>query len=468
MIVKKNPSSFRDPSGSVFEDGDFIIRTVNNAYARDWSHIRDSGLLEKAGDRGMLLPIEELAPAGVVDDGNVRIMLRSRRLPFVSYPYEWSFSQLRDAALLTLDLHMLALGHGCVLKDASAYNIVFDGAKPVFIDTLSFEIRKDERPWEAYGQFCRHFLAPLALESYIGPDCGRFSRQWIDGIPLDLACAMLPKRALLQPALLTHLFAHSKMQSRYGDGMRHSDRVKKARLNARKMLYVAESLQSAVSGIRAPAGATEWVDYYSDTNYSAESMRAKENIVTAAAKKYGNKNLALDLGANDGHFSRIISPYFRTVIAADIDPGAVDAHYLQLGHSGVTNILPLVQDLTSPSPALGWNLGERASFLQRARADMLLALALCHHLYFTGGIPFAEMGIFFAGLLLPGGVLCVEFVPADDSQVQRLLAARSMETGPYNIENFCNALNGAGLKELDRRDIPGTKRTCLLFGKNWD
>lgn len=468
--MNRHPASFRDPSGSVYVDGQTIYRSINALYVEDWEHVRGSGLLEKAMKIGGMSEVREVpVPEGLVKKDRMKF-LQAERVPFVSYPYEWSFSQLKDAALLTLGLQRLALEHDCVLKDASAYNVLFNGSTPVFIDILSFEKWRDERPWEAYAQFCRHFLAPLALQAYVGPQCGLLSRQWIDGVPLDLTCAMLPGRARLSLGLTVHLFMHSKMQTRHADG-HQAGKAKTLRMTRQGMLDITDSLQSAVAALKPPSAKTEWGDYYEDTNYTAEAMRAKENIVVEAARSFAAKNerpeLAVDLGANNGRFSHLIAPYFSFVVASDIDPAAVEAHYLQLKKNGQqqNNVLPLIQDLTSPSPALGWNLRERASLIDRARADMVLALALCHHLHFTGGIPFAEMATFFKNMLRPGGLLLVEFVPADDSQVKRLLAARSVNLEHYTLESFSESLHLVGLKEISSQKIPGSGRTLLQFIK---
>ena len=126
-------------------------------------------------------------------------VLRPRELPLISYPYEWCFSQLREAALLTLELQRRALAAGMRLKDASAYNIQFDAGRPILIDTLSFEVGDPTQPWPAYRQFCEHFLAPLALMAYRDPRCGLMLRDFIDGIPVDLAARLMPGRTRLRP-----------------------------------------------------------------------------------------------------------------------------------------------------------------------------------------------------------------------------------------------------------------------------
>lgn len=468
--MRKNPSSFRDNSGHVYENGSRIVRSIAKSYAADWDYINQCGLLDKAVAECMIPAVKAIEKPDWLSAPDIHAAIEVEKIPFISYPYEWSFQQLKDAALLTLKLQRMALEYNCILKDASAYNVQFIGGKPIFIDILSFEKWDGEKPWDAYRQFCQHFLAPLALEAWLDLRCGLFPRQFIDGMPLDLACSMLPLRARASLGLGLHIFLHSKMQQKHADARESGEKAKKVRLSKEKLLDLTDSLASAVSSLKPVKNATEWGDYYTDTNYTDAAMQDKAAFVAAAARHCGQggaaNGLAVDLGANDGYFSRLLCPHFNTVVAADIDAKAVGQHYEKLAGGSEKNILPLVQDLTSPSPALGWALRERESFPERARADMLMALALCHHLHFTGGIPFAEIAAFFASMLKPGGSLLVEFAPAQDSQVQRLLAARDMNLDYYTLENFTQAFANAGLVEAGRHAVAESGRTLLVFQKS--
>lgn len=469
-MMRRNPSSFRDPAGQVYEMDGHIIRTIDISYAEDWKHIKKSGFLDKAVSAGLMPGIKEIPVPIEIARPETCTALEVEHVPFISYPYEWSFPQLKAAALLTLKLQMLALEHGCILKDASAYNIQFLGWRPVFIDILSFERWDGKKPWDAYRQFCQQFLAPLALESWLDLRCGLFSRQWIDGVPLDLACSMLPLRARLSPGLGMHLFLHSKMQQKHADARFSGEKARKVRLSPQKMLDLADSLESTIKSLNPDKKITEWGNYYQDTNYTDTAMLDKAAYVSKIAMEHlsqpdASNALALDIGANDGYFSKLLAPHFATVVAADVDHTATGAHYLRLVNGKQDNVLPLVQDLTSPSPYIGWALRERESFLARTKADLALALALCHHLHFTGGIPFAEIASFFAGILAPEGTLLVEFVPADDSQVRRMLAARDIPLGHYTLENFIAAFADAGLAEIDRHSVSESRRTLLALRK---
>ena len=421
-MIHRNAASFRDPSGHVYEGENEIFRTIRTCYDEEWKRVTSCGLLEKAGALG-LLAFRELArknwPEPLANDNAVARVLVSPRLPFISWPCEWSFSQLKAAALLTLDLHLLALEHGCILKDASAYNVQFLNAKPVFIDLLSFERWQEGQPWQAYGQFCSHFLAPLALMASRDVRLGLLSRQWLDGLPLDLASKLLPARSRFNPGLIMHLFLHAFMRQKHGDARASAVKVKKTSMTIRQLKDVAESLRRLVLSLHLKKQVSEWSDYYADTNYSPAAREAKADAVRRFSNTGGR--LALDLGANTGEFSALLAPHFALVLATDYDALAVERHHLA---QHPENVLPLILDISQPTPAFGWQGNERASFKERCQADLVMALALCHHLVFSFGIPFSRIAVIFAELLRKGGRAIVGFVAKDDSQVQRLTSAR--------------------------------------------
>lgn len=456
--MQRNAASFRDPSGHVYEGDDAVYRSITSAYAGEWAHLKACGLPDAALSRG-LIPFEETAGMAQGLGEDVVHVLRSPRLSFISYPYEWCFGQWKQAALLTLDLHLLALEYGCILKDATAYNVQFEQGKPLFIDLLSFERWQEGQPWQAYGQFCSHFLAPLALMSKRDCRLGLLSRQWVDGIPLDLAADLLPRRTRLVPGLAMHIHLHASMQRRHADGRQAAAKVKGMRMSLQRMKDVAQSLRDAVLALKLPAQQTEWGDYYNDTNYTPAARRAKEEIVRRMAAEHPGR-LAVDLGANTGEFSRLLAPGFSQVLACDYDHAAVEKHWTT---GPLVNVLPLLQDLANPSPAIGWACGERLSFPQRCAADMIMALALCHHLRFTFGIPFRNMAEFFRSLLRDGGHALVEFVPRDDSQVQRLLARRDDVFADYTQERFLKDFAAQGLQCVESCPLPESGRVLHLF-----
>lgn len=453
-------ASFRDPAGRVLHFDGRIFRTIAHAYEDEWTTIQANGLLRSAQELGWMVAHKEVpAPGHVPLPPQTWKVIEVEPLPFVSYPYEWCFSQLKQAALLTLDLHLLALRHEHVLKDATAYNIQFMRGKPICIDLLSFERWKEGTPWEAYGQFCRHFLAPLALMHYNDLRFGLLSRQWIDGIPLDLACHALPWRSFMSAGSLMHIHLHARMCQKHGGSA--TDSNKKPSLSLRQMENVALSLRTAAENMHPPHKDTEWGDYYTDTNYSDAAMEAKQVLVNKIASAHPGR-LALDLGANIGKFTTLLAPHFETVLSTDVDPLAVERHFQS---HPAEQILPLILDVASPSPALGWATQERPSFSHRCQADMLLALALCHHLRMSAGIPLAQQAAYFADILTNGGQAVVEFVPKEDSQVQRLLASREDIFTDYTLDAFRDAFRQAGFCERSYHALPDSSRTMHVWEK---
>lgn len=462
-MIRRNAASFRDPSGYLYEGENEVFRTIRTGYGEEWNYLVSRGLLEKAAALGLIpfreLPREQWPNALPGEDAGVARVVASPKLPFVSWPCEWSFSQLKDAALLTLDLHLLALEHGCILKDASAYNVQFLDSKPLFIDLLSFERWRDGQPWQAYGQFCSHFLAPLALMAYRDLRFGLLSRQWLDGIPLDLANKLLPAKCRLNPGLCMHLYLHAFMRQKHGATGETAAKNKSCTLRIGQLKDIAESLRRLVASIRLKEQSSEWDTYYTDTNYSPKAREAKLNAIRNFS---GSGKLALDLGANLGDFSALLAQHFDLVLATDYDALTVERHYLA---EHPANVLPLILDISQPTPAFGWRCRERASFKERCQADLVMALALCHHLTFTFGIPFSGIAESFAELLREGGRAIVEFVPKEDSQVQRLLSARDDIFTDYDRDHFISAFLNSGFSLAATLPLPESGREILLFEK---
>jgi len=447
-------SSFRDPSGYLFRSGGRLLRQVDPAYLPVLKTFEDSGLYAELLEKGLIVAHEDADPA-LSPDGRAARILAPETVPFVSYPYEWCFSQLRDAALATLRIQKLALRRGLSLKDASAYNIQFHRGGPVLIDTLSFEPYVEGSPWVAYRQFCQHFLAPLALMARRDVRLGSLLRTHLDGVPLDLAARLLPWRTRLEPGLLMHVHAHARSQRRHEQD---AEAARGARVSRTQFLGILDSLRGAVKRLAWRPGGTEWADYYADTNYTAEATGRKGELVGAMLDRTG-PGPVWDLGANDGTFSRLAADRGRPTVAADIDPAAVEKNWRAVKAEGRTNLLPLVMDLSNPSPALGWAHAERDSLLDRGPAGTVMALALVHHLAISNNVPLGRLADFLAAA---GRHLVIEFVPKSDSQVQRLLATREDVFPDYGVEGF-EAAFAAAFATVEKAPIPGTERILYLM-----
>lgn len=444
-------ASFRDPSGFLFIDGGTLYRQVNRVYAEDYDRLMESGLYDKLVKAGLLIPHQEVEQVGAEKEAAYKV-LQPERVPFISYPYEWSFSQYKHAALATLSIQKRALKAGMSLKDASAYNIQFAHGKPVLIDTLSFERYQEGQPWVAYKQFCQHFLAPLALMMLKDVRLGQLMRVYIDGIPLDLASQLLPWSTRLRFGLLTHIHLHAGAQNRFADAEIEQPKARGG-MSKQAMAGLIESLRAAVKKLTWKAGGTEWGNYYDITNYSEAAFEHKKEVIAGWVARV-KPGMVWDLGANNGEFSRIASGGGIYTVSLDIDPTAVEQNYRRVRQGKEKHLLPLVLDLTNPSPALGWANQERDSFARRGPADMVFALALIHHLAISNNVPLPRVADFFASL---GKWLVIEFVPKSDSQTLKLLKSREDIFDQYTqagfekaFEVFYHIREAAPVKESER------------------
>jgi ribosomal protein L11 methylase PrmA len=447
------PSSFRDPSGFLFRKDRELFRQINRIYQPQYESLLASGLYKFLTDKGWLIPHRESKTAPLLPAVAYKVV-QPEPVRCISYPYEWCFSQLKDAALLTLKIAKAAIRHGMLLKDASAYNIQFHEGKPILIDTLSFDEYADGEPWIAYRQFCQHFLAPLALMAHTDVRLNQLMRVYIDGIPLNLAAKLLPMRTRFFPGLMIHLHVHAGLQEKTASsaGMKESRR----RMSRTAMLGLIESLLATIRKLQWKASGTEWSEYYEENNYTEISFRAKQDLVGNFLGRM-KPGTVWDLGGNTGVFSRIAAEKGNQAVCFDNDYGAVERNYLETKIRKETRLLPLILDLANPSPAIGWSNRERESFLERGPADAILALALVHHLAIGNNLPLERIADFFARC---GPQLIVEFIPKEDSQVKRLLASRKDIFPDYTQEKFEAAFNQ--VYEIEEA-VPIPERARILF-----
>ena len=422
------PGSFRDPSGFLFFRNGVLFRQINQGYKQDYDHLMRSGLYSSLVEDGLLIPHKE-ADTGISSSEKQYKVIQPTELSFISYPYEWCFSQLKNAALTTLKIQKQALKHNMSLKDCSAYNIQFFKGKPLLIDTLSFECYREGEPWVAYRQFCQHFLAPLVLMSHKDIRLNQLLRIYIDGVPLDLASSLLPFSTWFRFSVLSHIHLHAIFQQRYGTSKRKNSGRK---MSQRAIEGIVDSLESSVRKLRWQPGGTEWNEYYEDTNYSGTSFHLKKEVVSAFLDR-AQGQIVWDMGANTGVFSRIASGKGMQTVAFDIDFACVERNYLESIVNKEIKILPLVLDLTNPSSGIGWAHEERMSLIQRGPVDIVMALALIHHLAISNNLPLQKISAFFSKICKN---LIIEFVPKSDSQVKRLLAARKDIFPDYTSHGF--------------------------------
>lgn len=458
MSSTKLAASFRDPAGFLFSRNGALFRQINHSYKSDYDQLMDSGLYNKLVTQNLLIAHQETDEDPAVE-GSYKV-IQPEFIPHISYPYEWSFSQLKEAALQTLKVQQIALDNGMSLKDASAFNVQFIGSKAVFIDTLSFETLDASKPWVAYRQFCQHFLGPLALMAYRDVRVRHLWRAYIDGLPLDLVSQLLPRRTWLKYSLLSHIHLHARSQIQHQDDADDGASVKTATMNENLHKALIASLTNAVTKLSLPSRRTEWGEYYSATNYTDAAMEEKVALVRLWVKEHSEANQTVhDIGANTGRFSQIASEAGRYVVAHDIDDNAVDFHFQRLQETGPPSILPLMLDLTNPTPGLGWNHDERTSLVGRMGNDFALALALVHHIAISNNVPLDNIAAFFARI---AQTLIIEFVPKSDSQVKRLLATRVDIFPDYTQEGFEAAFK-QHFEVIEAAPVVQSERTLYLM-----
>jgi len=444
--------SFRDRGGAVFTRNGEIRRVVFTQSQAGYDQLLASGLYAQLVADNLLVAHDEV-DAGASPGRDVYRVITPVRIPFISYPSEWCFSQLKDAALLTLRVQREAIGRGMTLKDASAFNVQFVHGRPIFIDTLSFGHYSDGRPWDAYGQFCRHFLAPLALAHWCDARLQHLWRGFIDGVPLDLAARLLPWRAKLRPGIALHLLAHAAAarSSRAGSAARTPT------LSKNGLLGLIDSLERLIQGLRLPAGTSLWLGYETNGPHRRDVIEHKKAMVRSLLEEAG-PGTVWDLGSNTGTFSRLSAELGHDTVAFDFDQAVVDAAY-RVGSSAGLGILPLWMDLANPTPGLGWNHTERMSLLERGPADIVLALALVHHLVIAAGIPVKHLAAFLERC---GKTLIIEFIPKSDPQAQEMLAVRRDVFVDYTQETF-EALFAELFTIGQAMTLPGTGRMLYLM-----
>jgi SAM-dependent methyltransferase len=436
------PGSFRDPHSRVVEADGAVLRLLSEEGLRDWSALAASNLHGRLAAEGKLIGTELVEDALDLPDGLVdgaAGVLRHEVVPFVSYPYEWTFEMLKDAALLQLEVLRGALDEGLILKDSSPYNVQWRGTQPVFIDVGSFERLREGEPWVGYRQFCMLFLYPLLLQAYKDMPFQPWLRGKLDGISPQECRDLLSLRDLFHRGVLGHVVLHARLER----GQKHSSRDVKSELQRagfKKELIVAnvERLQRLVRKLEWRPGRTAWSEYRSLTHYTdADSERKAEFVRAAAVSREWNR--VWDLGCNDGRYSRIAAEHARSVLAVDADAVVVDGLYRSLREEGSNGtILPLVVDLVDPSPALGWRGAERRTLADRGAPDLTLALALVHHVSIGGNVPVRDFLDWLRGL---DTALVIEFPTPDDPLAQRLLARKRAGTHPdYQRDYFERSL----------------------------
>ncbi len=458
------PGSFRDPESRVFYAGEEVFRALSPDGLSDFEALRGTGLLDDdrvvrtelvadgaAGGRAAREGLLVHEPAGV---------LRHERIPFVSYPYEWTFSMLKDAALVQLDLLLASLEHDLVLKDSTPYNVQFKGARPVFVDVGSFERIREGEPWVGYRQFCMLYLYPLLLQAVKDVPFHPWMRGSIDGITPRQMRNLLSFRDRFHRGMFTNVFLHARLEDRYAD---RPDQVKQeVRRVFKKELFVANvrKMRKLVERVSWDPPEGVWTAYGERNSYTDDDAARKDDFVrqVAATQPW---NLVWDIGANNGRYSRIAAEGARTVVAVDADQGPMELLYRDLKQEANEQILTLTMNLADPSPGLGWRGLERKALPDRGKPDLVLALALVHHVAISANVPVREFVDWLSSL---GSALVIEFPTREDPMVKKLLAPKRDGLHPdYELGYFERTLSEAFEIERSERLESGTR--VLYFAR---
>ena len=450
--INAHPSSFRDPSGFIFEKEGTIYRQVNVLFREHFDYFINSGCYTHLVTNGLLIPHEAINQ-NLTGEAAWYITLKPERIPFISYPYEWSFDMLKDAALLTLRLVKEALHFGMILKDATPYNIQWYEGRFLFIDTLSFE-KYEEVPWIAYRQFCENFLGPLLLMHYTKTPLHQLQMAWPDGIPLVVIKSLLPKRSKFSFHTFLHIHLHQKIVAKGTSHYRNTQKFPR-----QKLVNLISSLELLVNKLTLNAKQSSWSAYYDDASLRNNYLEEKKNIVNRWLNRLEALNTAADLGSNKGEFSGMLSARGIHTIATDYDPSCINDLYKSIKVSGEEKIQPLIVDLANPTPATGFNNTERNSFYNRLDTDLVLALALIHHLCITKNIPLEKIAGMFHQI---SRHLIIEFVPKEDAKIKIMLQQKKDIYSNYSEESFVASFSEFFSIE-EKQTIPGSQRTLYLM-----
>ena len=442
----QHAASYRDPSGFVFTYNGEVYRQVNQVYKQNFDLLISSGLYRELSGKGLLIEHKQI-DQNFTGQELWYTTLKPERLNYISYPFEWCFDQLKDAALLTLQIAELAVEYGMILKDATPYNVQLHKGKVVFIDSLSFEEYDVTLPWIAYRQFCETFLAPLALMHYHQQPLQPLLQSYPDGIPLNIASSLLPWKSRLNLHTYLHIHFQNKLAAKKNETRTEVNFSKK------KLITLFRSLRSAIGSFKLSSKGV-WSDYYEEAKERDSYLSEKKEIVTRWIKSIPAITTAIDLGANDGTFSEILSNSATNVICVDGDHFAINKLYNSISNNS-RRIYPLLMDLAHTSPAIGFNNLERTSFNTRTKGEVVLALALIHHLAIGKNIPFKSLAEFFSRL---GKTLIIEFVPKDDPKVQVMLNQRKDVFEWYSETEFIKEFTKY-FKINESTKIVGSERT---------
>jgi len=454
----KDPGSFRDPSGYVYSEKNKIFRVVNTSYSGEYKHLMKSGLYQELTEKEFLVKHKEVK--NNLDNKKFKVLEADKIFP-INYPFEWSFSQLRDAAILTLKVQKIAIKYGMTLKDATPYNVQFNGFKPIFIDTLSFnKIVNENYAWVAYKQYCEMFLGPLCLMSYQDPTLNKLLIPFLDGIPLRLTNKILKLKHKVKPSIFVNLILPNLITPKLNS---NRSSVNNKKISLKQHLNIIEQLLSFTNNLNVLKEESEWGEYNSETIFEKESYVIEKEKVIEEFLKDRKFKIVWDIGSNDGFYSRKVSALTQShVMSLDIDWQCVEKNYLINKKKKLNKITPILFDISNPSPSIGWANKERTDIFSRIGSpDLICLFAVMHHIL-NKNIPFEFLMNF---IVKSRSDVLIEYVPFYDPKCQIIFETRTDDFYYPNKEEFENSIK-ENFKIQDMRKLEPTDRILYFLKKH--
>lgn len=431
-MINFEKGSFRDPGGNIFYYNNEVYRKINNLGLKRFEFLLKNNLLQDLIDKKFLINTEIIKNKDFLGLNNDATIIKHKKIEFISYPYEWTFNQLKDAALFHLELQIYLLKKNSKLIDASPYNIQFIDNRPIFIDVLSIDKYNDGDYWFGHRQFCEGFLNPLILKAKKGIDFNNWFKGNLEGITVEDTYNLLNLIDFLSPTIFLNVFLLKKTSKKTEKEFKKEIfKIKNRKWNKESYFFVLKNLRSFISKLSPKYNRSTWEKYSEDHYYKKYEEEKKIEVVKNFLIKSNIKLLA-DLGCNDGKFSKYAFENNMKVIGFDFDLNVLDKSYLEAKKNN-HSFLPLFSDFSNPSSNIGWNNSERKSLNARANFDGLIALALVHHLVLAKNIPLNEVLDWLVGLA-PKGL--IEFVPKNDYTVKIMLKFKEDIFPNYNEANF--------------------------------
>lgn len=454
--------SFRDPKGQVAKGAaGGVFRCITEAGSEDFAEVEASGLFAHLIEQNKLVAHQRMPLSEDADSSSNKILLKHLEIPVISYPYEWCFQQMKDAALLQLDLYLESLEFGQTLSDATAYNLQFVRSKPIFIDTLSFVPYSPGQFWAGQEQFTEQFLNPLLLTANSGLPFNDTYRGSMTGVSSDVISAVTPFHQKISWRYFNYIHLPRRSKRRLLTTGASDIQKVTGSLPKEGFQFILKHLQNWVLSLSAPNQPSNWVNYTQTRSYEDQSVSQKIQFVAHCVAQARPQQL-LDVGCNTGEFSLLaLDAGAAHVVGLETDHQALSAAYAQAVEKRA-NFLPIYQNITNPSPSQGWANEERDNIAQRVSADFVLALAILHHIVISGNVPLRR-AIAYLTELAPRGV--IEWVPKSDPMVQTLLRNRKDIFESYNEAALEQALTETGA-QVCRKQTLENGRVLYLYEMN--